>query len=245
LLEWGKFTDIVDDGTVAFFSVTSSDGTASFNFTITRSDSDPQEVGTDAILATGGNESSTDVVNEGDTFLTANKMKIDFMLTNFKWMKESASNVALISKVQSKRKIKIDPKDQSEDGDESSRKGPPHTREVKDVKIDFEDAEDTLGELTPFGEYSWVDSAVATDGNGTVTIAVVATSPAASDTRRMMRSEGDEMMDRIAFSFVGEGAHSDYIYWDPETGIGYAESGGSVICVTTGVVATLITMFFV
>jgi hypothetical protein len=250
LLEWEKFTDIVDDGTIAFFSVTSIDGTAAFNFTITRSDSDQQEGAPDPVLG-GANESSTVVtsraaVSQGDTLFSANKMKIDVMINNFPFTKNN-SNVALISKVQSKRKIKVDTEDQSEDGVESLTKGP-HTRKVvKDVKIDFEDAEDTIAEFTPFGEYSWLDSAVATDGNGTVTIAVVATSPAASDARRSLHSKGveDDIMDKIAFSFVGAGAHSNSIYWDPEAGIGYAESSGSVLCVATGVVATLITMFFV
>jgi hypothetical protein len=258
LLKWEKFTKIVDDGTVATFSVTSRDGTAAFNFTITRSDCDQQEVAPAPVLGGGdesdqqevapapvlggGNEStvvtSRAAVSQGDTCLTANKMKIDFELTNFPWMEPDDTYVALISKVESKRKIKIDKEDQPEDGVGSRIKGPPM---VKDVRIDFEDTVDTF-EFTPFGEYSWLDSAVAADGNGTVTIAVVATSPPSSDSPP---GNKDDMRDWIAFSFVGEGAHSDYIYWDPEAGIGYAASGGSVICVTAGVVVTLITMFFV
>jgi len=50
----------------------------------------------------------------------------------------------------------------------------------------------------------------------TKTIEVIATSPS---------EVGDDMSQKIAYSFVGTGAHlASDIYWDPSTGIEYTSS---------------------
>ena len=149
-------------------------------------------------------------------FITANKMKIDFELIGFDWM-ETDSYVALISTVESERQVEIDYEDDEDDVEDDEV--------VEDVRISFDDAIEGTNGVRPFGEFTWARDALVMDVNATeatagpsssaVPIEVIATSP----------NDGSDM---IAFSFVGDEAHSaPDIYWDPEAGIGYSSAASS------------------
>jgi hypothetical protein len=190
LTDLGGFSEVVttDDDTYTF-SIATTDGVAMFTFTISQG---------------GANEA-----------LTANKMKIDFELIGYPWIRTD-TYVALLSTVESEKEIEIEYEDDSK-------------KYSEDVLISFGEAIEGTG-IVPFGEYTWVKDAQVlginalgneTSGNqtiglmqgvaeDTVTIQVVATTP----------SDGT---DRLAFSFVGSAAQTaSDIYWDPETGIGYS-----------------------
>jgi hypothetical protein len=196
---WQDFSAIVDEGSLSRFSIASEDNTTTFFFTIARDDS--------------GN-------------VTANKMKIDFELTDFPWTADDTF-VALLCTVESGREVKLEVNDDSGSGTE----GTPSTttsRKTKDVKISFADAVDTIN-FTPLGEFEWADTAevIGNSTNTTTTesstIQVVATSPA------------DETSDAIAFSFVGSVAHrAADIYWDPSVGVAYEAGSSSAAASGTG-----------
>lgn len=193
------------DGNKYAFSITTTDGMATFTFTISQ----------------GG-------VNEA---LTANKMKIDFELNGYGWVRDD-TYVALLSYVESEREVEIE----YEDGDK---------RKTEDVKISFEDAIQGTG-VKPFGEFTWAkeaevrnvsneesdetEIAVMTSEEDSVTISVIATSP-------------PDDSEKVAFSFVGESAMTaSSIYWDPEAGISYGSSddtSGASSLVLTSLVAAL------
>lgn len=195
LSDWNRFSSIVDEGVTSTFSVASTDDSVQFTFTISR----------DEIA---------------DTKLTANKMKIDFELMDFRW-KRNDTYVALLSSVESKQSIQ-------EEEDDSNN--------LVDVKISFDEAVNTIG-FTPTGEYTWDTVAEATNRTSgeSSRIAVVATSPARSSA-----------VERIAFSFVGEAARSsEDIYWDPEAGVAYDDSGSSIrrASVVSAVAIALMALF--
>jgi hypothetical protein len=100
LADFGAFSTVVDANTSSTFSVGSDDGVVTFTFTIHKA---------------SDNES-----------INANRMKIDFLLENFPWI-ESNSFVALISAVESKRKVKVEYDDRKKERPE-------------DVVIDFAEA---------------------------------------------------------------------------------------------------------
>jgi len=216
-----KFSPVTSEGNLDKFSVSTTDGVATFFFTIARADT-----------------------NE----LTANKMKIDFELSGFPWSESGDTQVALVSKVETNQEIKIDydddkkkddDKDDEEDSDEpDERRLDDHGRKTtKDVEISFADATRELG-FVPFGSYTWKDTAEVVTAPGpatrqastTKTIDVVATSPS---------NQAYENM--IAFSFVGAQLAED-IYWDPEAGVGYrADNSGAVsLGVMMGSVASVL-----
>jgi hypothetical protein len=195
---WQNFSAIDDQGSLSRFSVASQDNIATFIFTIARDDS--------------GN-------------ITANKMKIDFELTDFPWTADDTF-VALLCTVESGREVKV------ELTDDSDNEGAPSiitSRKAKDVKISFADVVDTIN-FTPLGEFEWADTAevIGTSADVTTTdsstIQVVATSPAS------------ESSDAIAFSFVGSVAHrAADIYWDPSVGVAYEAGSGAVTFSLIGV----------
>jgi hypothetical protein len=186
----GGFSEVVTTNDDTFtFTISTTDGVAMFTFTISQGDD-----------------------NEA---LTANKMKIDFELVGYPWVRDD-TYVALLSTVESEKEIEIE----YEDDDK---------KYSEDVLISFGDAIGGTG-VVPFGEYTWAKDAQVlginglneTMGNQTIglmqgaldedteSIQVVATTP----------SDGS---DRLAFSFVGRAAQmASDIYWDPETGIGYS-----------------------
>lgn len=193
LNDWKVLSPVATDGNLLTFSATTEDEIVEFTFTIAQAD-----VGA----------------------ITSNKMKIDFLLTDYPWA-VSDSYIALICHVETEQEIEIE----TEDGDD----------EAMDVVISFDDAVNTIG-YSPFGEYTWadtaevqsvvdenvtaVDVAISRNADGTpvqlqnTTISVVAsTSPVTMD-------EGSE----IAFSFIGAGQGASSIYWDPEAGVGYGSS---------------------
>ena len=120
------------------------------------------------------------------------------------------------------------------------------SKKTEEVTVSFGDAtmKSTLG-FEAFGEYTWDEAAEAltpgfdfVDSNNTIlversgfdmgpeetksTIEVIATSPTDSDGQI------------IAYSFVGDGAHSaTEIYWDPQAGIGYSSALGRQVSFTT------------
>jgi hypothetical protein len=225
LNNWTNLSPIDEQGSLSTFSIATQDNTATFTFHITSDDS----ATANRLLA---------VNSTGTT--TANKMEIDFELTNFPWTSDD-TYVALLSTVESERKIKLEENDDGDDSGVEADSSPvvlrTTSRKPTDVKITFADAVDTI-KFTPFGEFDWVDTAEvradvtdnSTDTNTrrteSTTIQVVATSPA------------DETSDAIAFSFVGTAAHmATDIYWDPSAGVAYETGSGALASSFMGVVS--------
>jgi hypothetical protein len=184
LASWQNFSSVVEQDSLSKFSIATQDNTTTFIFTIARGETDN---------------------------ITANKMKIDFQLTNFPWTADD-TYVALLCTVESNtgRKVGLKVID-------DTPPGPTKSRKTKDVKINFADALDTTS-VTPFGAFEWADTAEVTDLTTTesTTIEVVATSPAS------------ELSNDIAFSFVGSVAHrAADIFWDPTTGVAYESGSGA------------------
>ena len=201
LLDWGEISDIVEDadGIVSTFTVTTTDNVASFTFSISRA-----------------------AVGEA---ISANKMKIDFELMSFAWS-QSDTYVALLSDIETKRKIEVEYDDDSSE-DATGRSSGSSTKKTEDVLINFEDALDATG-IVPFWEYTWAETAVAIDNTTATntTIQVIGTSPGGSESE----NSGTTSIESIAFSIVGSAAHqAEDIYWDPEAGINYrsASNDGS------------------
>jgi hypothetical protein len=195
---WQNFSAIVEQGSLSIFSVVSQDDIATFIFTIARDDS--------------GN-------------ITANKMKIDFKLTNFPWMGDD-TYVALLCTVESEREVEVEVIDDS--GNEAAS-SVTTSRKTKDVKISFADAVDTIG-FTPVGVFDWADTAEVMGNSTNVTTAegstnVTTTESSITSIQVVATSPASESSDAIAFSFVGSLAQgAPDIYWDPSAGIDY-ESG--------------------
>lgn len=204
LLEWNDFSPVQTNGVVSHFSVSTLKGIATFNFTISQANHDEH--------------------------VTANKMKIDFLLNDLSWKERDDTYVALMSKVESERDVELD----YEDGDHSSESVMP-----RNAVISFQQASNAM-DAVPFGEFSWETTAQAKSSsvNGTVTVAaetervvdvastiqVIATSPPIFGERL----PGDKSSEYIAFSFIGEAARSaTEIYWDPEAGVGYGTETSS------------------
>jgi hypothetical protein len=191
LASWQNFSSVVEQDSLSKFSIATQDNTTTFIFTIARGETDN---------------------------ITANKMKIDFKLTNFPWTADD-TYVALLCTVESKKGRKVGLKVIDDSGIEAGPSPPRPTtsRKTKDVKINFADALDTTS-VTPFGAFEWADTAEVTDLTTTesTTIEVVATSPAS------------ELSNDIAFSFVGSVAHrAADIFWDPTTGVAYESGSGA------------------
>ena len=215
LTKYDDFSDVVEEGNLNKFSVSTEDGIATFYFTIARADT-------------------------GD--INANKMKIDFELLNFPWSNSSDTYVALVCDVETTQKVEVEyededvdrklvrelAKDDEDDGDDDDGK---KKKKPKDIKISFEDAANAVG-FVPFGSFDWRKEALAevpgdavavsrqTGGNGGdrmfQTINVVATSSPAEESTM------------LAFSFVGSGSQlTPDIYWDPEAGVGYDEAAAT------------------
>jgi len=73
-------------------------------------------------------------------------------------------------------------------------------------------------------------------------IQVIATSPPESSRRRRTQDRDENM---VAFSFVGDGAkNAEYILWDPEVGIGYADAS-SAMAASLRIGAVVGALFFV
>lgn len=206
LTEFAPFSEVGNyDGTNFVFAITTVDGLATFTFTISQG---------------GPNEA-----------ITANKMKIDFSLDGYGWVRDD-TYVALLCSVESEREVEIE----YEDGDKEK---------TEDVKISFDDATEGTG-IRPFGEFTWakdalvlsmIDETTAPSGGETavelmdaessVTIQVIATSP-------------DDDTDRVAFSFVGDAAMAaETIYWDPEAGVGYSDGTSGAVSLLLSLTGTL------
>ena len=215
LREWSDIPGILIDGDVFYFTAstapsTMNGGITSFNFTVSQANANEK--------------------------ITANSMKIDVKINNFQWS-QSDSYLALMSTVESQKKVKV------EYDDEATASKGSRSKKTEEITVGFgsDGMESTLG-FAAFGEYTWEENAealttddfmdfnstssvqVARQGDGITmnetktTIQVVATSPA---------EEEEEGRQRIAYSFVGDGAQSaSEIYWDPEAGIGYESGAG-------------------
>lgn len=215
LSSWDAIPGIVNDseGVVSYFTASTTSrrnvGSVAFNFTISRATQ--------------------------DEILTSNSMKIDVLITDFPWTR-SDSYVALLSTIESKKKVEMEYDDDATVSRGKSKKV------KKDVVVLYGDdgLEEALG-FSTFGTYSWLEDADAQrlqdDANCTsagavavnrqadfmgnsncfdVTrekIQVVATSPTESS---------EDSIQSIAYSFIGSGAQSaSEIYWDPSVGTGY------------------------
>eukprot|EP00538_Stauroneis_constricta_P009070 CAMPEP_0119548490 /NCGR_PEP_ID=MMETSP1352-20130426/2409_1 /TAXON_ID=265584 /ORGANISM="Stauroneis constricta, Strain CCMP1120" /LENGTH=387 /DNA_ID=CAMNT_0007593787 /DNA_START=9 /DNA_END=1172 /DNA_ORIENTATION=- len=85
--QWKEFSDIVEDGSLSTFSISTMNDVAKFEFTITRADT---------------------------ADITANSMKIDFDLINYPWV-EDDTYVALICSVKSEKKVEVEYEDGSKE----------------------------------------------------------------------------------------------------------------------------------
>jgi len=138
--------------------------------------------------------------------------------------------------------------DQVEDEDEDDsrrrrrRRRRLSVRESSEVKIAFDDAVAATG-IRPFGEFTWARDATVTTITPTDTtntaitqgepVVPVMTTTGGNETQTesatiqvVATSDGNN---RLAFSFVGGAIakNAPDIYWDPETGVNYAEVGSS------------------
>ena len=134
LVDWGSMSAVrdEDDGIISHFSVYSEDAVVMFNFTIARTDIGQAK---------------------------ANTMKIDILITDFPWLRND-TNLALLSTVSSKLKVKMEYDEEATTSEEHN--GHFHSAQrTKDVQIPFDDATHAIGS-TPFGKYAWQDLADAT-----------------------------------------------------------------------------------
>ena len=200
LLEWNDFTEVTTNGLISHFSVTTPQGVATFNFTI----------------------SQEHVSQE----LSANKMKLDFWLNDLTWKEREDTYVALMSHVESQRNIQLDYDGDHSVESVMPRNAIISFQQGATVNDDLV----PFGEFTWQDNAQAIDNTTQTASNGNVTvqveraaelgttIQVIATSPPVQGERQ----PGDKSSEFIAFSFVGEGAQSaSEIYWDPEAGVGY------------------------
>ncbi|GAX17316.1 hypothetical protein FisN_10Lh180 [Fistulifera solaris] len=209
-----------------------------------------------SLTSPDGNITFTFTINQapkGES-ASANKMKIDFELKDFPWTSND-SFVALLSTVETERKVDVKYRKGMES--EAAR------MEAEDVFIAFDDVADTTS-FTPFGEYSWAETAEATTKGASTnqttdatdattaatneteimssrsvnttsqTIKVVATSPLVERAER--RAQEGKQVESIAYSFVGgDAAHrASIIYWDPSAGVDYVSSARPMSLVMVG-----------
>ncbi len=134
-----------------------------------------------SLTSPDGNITFTFTINQapkGES-ASANKMKIDFELKNFPWTSDD-SFVALLSTVETERKVDVKYRKGMES--EAAR------MEAEDVFIAFDDVADTSS-FTPFGEYSWAETAEATtkgtSTNQTADVSRNATTTATNETEIM------------------------------------------------------------
>ena len=214
LLEWNDFSAVITDGNgvVSHFHVSTPQGVATFNFTISRSDYDEN--------------------------MTANKMKIDFWLSDLSWKESEDTYVALICKVESERDVELD-----YDGDAHNSE----TVMPQNAVVPFQEAINAAG-FVPFGEFTWQGTVQAKTSvtNGTVTIAEVERATEIVSTIQVIASSppipgnrlpGDKSSEYIAFSFIGDAARSaTEIYWDPEAGVGYGAGTSGVACMSSSLI---------
>lgn len=231
LNEWSDLSEVSLDstGSSSYFSASTKDGTAKFNFFMNKA-------------------------SEGED-ITSNKVKIDVWVIDFPYRKNNGeSYVALLSNVNSQRAVgykrpidTIDPA--TSNAATNDRQAPPKGGSKKSkskVNIVFRD-DSTVNEAAssaneipelPVGEYTWAttaesftDSSAATnvavssiqsdEAGGTADpsmVSVIATSP----------SNGKDDNLEIAFSFIGLNSPKT-MYWDPETGVGYASTSDATI----------------
>lgn len=145
LKNWHAIPGIISDaeGVIKYFTATASldsrnhvaagtTGTTQFNFTVSEAD-----------------------VGE---HITANSMKIDVRILDFPWQR-SDSYIALMSSVDSKKKVKMD-----YDNDALVSGG--KSKLTQDVYITFDEEMESLG-LEAFGAYRWEDTAEVTSDSET------------------------------------------------------------------------------
>lgn len=218
LSTWSDITPVSVNGETATFQVSDPENKVTFSFTINEAAQGAQ--------------------------LSANKMKIDFKLSSFPWIRED-SYVALLSTVETEQEVKTDYDGKKDAESEAGMMA------ANDIFIAFSN-DPVASDVNPIGEYSWVETAEVQpkvaetdviispqaldekDGNEVTSniapvsevIKVIATSPIAENVGR--RVEG-KTTQSIAFSFVGDVAHQAAdIFWDPTAGVKYAESSSAL-----------------
>ena len=150
---------------------------------------------TDNVVALGA------IIGEDSAGLDPNYLKIDVNITGWVYAQAAGSYLALLADVRSDTKIK------------SKVKGSKTTV----LKVDLEDSGDAN---LPFGRFSWVNSAAATNktaSEGFKELSVVATSEEHDHDGKVHKTRG------VAFTFDNHGTPLDKIVWDPEIGSGYGE----------------------
>ena len=263
LADWTGFTEIQqsrrrlqsgDEDTVYTFSVSTFGDIATFDFTINQAGGDN--------AAVTANKMKIDVrLNNypwvgDDTYLA--------ILSSVESEREIEIEYA-DDKKDKKEDDEEDKEEADENEDDESRRGRRlKKKESEEVIISFDDALAATG-IRPFGEYTWAKEAEVTGssveslGNSTIgnnnnsSIAMMQYSGGnstldqePSETIQVVATTPEDGTDRLAFSFVGsDAAHrASSIYWDPETGINYAESGASVLGYSVAIALASAAFFF-
>ena len=192
----------------------------------------------------GGMATFTFTIHEvGDGMdISANNMKIDFLMENYQWASTDDTFLALVCHIETKNDVDVESKGNDDDA-----------LEAEDVIISFANSArsaSTSKSFVPFGTFTWADTAealpmgvnVTEAANATrlleeqsTTISVVATKSAETSDEE----DPDNTYNEIAFSFVGAGRGASRIYWDPEAGVGYNEASAAMKA-AGGVVTSLV-----
>lgn len=183
LSKWNEFSDITESSGVYQFHVTTKDGTVRLTFKLSQEENE-------------------------DENLSANRIKMDVDIFDFKWQQEDTL-LALLSTVEAKTKIKSHTHPTKADNGKGKKFYP------SDVIISF----DAEGANLPYGELFWVQTAEVDEN--TITSEVVATSPIVDDD-----SNATVKSQAIAYAFLNS-SKAERIYWDPETGVGYSKNDDS------------------
>ena len=134
LTGWDAIPAIASDaeGIVSYFTASTSvmegPGSASFNFTVSRANKDEH--------------------------ISANSMKIDIRILDFPWQR-SDSYVALMSTLESKKKVKMEYDDKATVSESGKSK------KTKDVIVSFGDEMDQSLGFSAQGSYTWEEEALA------------------------------------------------------------------------------------
>uniref|UniRef100_A0A7S3L3H4 Uncharacterized protein n=1 Tax=Amphora coffeiformis TaxID=265554 RepID=A0A7S3L3H4_9STRA len=248
----GNVTDTPDEGeddTVYTFSLSSADGVATFDFTIAQAGNQAASATANKMqidIRLTDYPYAEDGTNVALLTSVESEREVDI-----EYADEESGDSADASQDDGDQEDRVsdeemgDEEDQvdadGDDGDEDGRRRRLSARESSEVKISFDDAVAATG-IRPFGEFTWAKDATVTTSNTTSTntttdeqsepvVAVMATTSDQNETTEetmtiqvVATSDGKN---RLAFSFVGGAVaqNAPDIYWDPETGVSYAEGG--------------------
>lgn len=238
--KWDELTAVETNGDLLTFSATV--GMATFNFTITQTDT---------------------------TDITTNKMKIDFLLENYPWAESGDTYIALVSHIETERKTKTGRDGPASDRvsdvlidfEEAAQTfgfvpfGEYTWASTAEATVSTTAAGDLNGteimmersanasSTNSTGNFTSAGTIGNFTSSRTATISVVASSSNRTDEGPGARPDNTNFQE-IAFSFVGAGKGAERIFWDPEAGIGYTSSAtrivGSLVLLASSLVVSLL-----